>query len=1498
MNKLVSTTIRSSLLAAICLSVGALSAATLTFSTTAPTGGAASISNWTGATFDADNVGGSGVNSNGSPNNGTANDGVTYVASNRPAQGETFTTGSNTGGYLLSSITVRIVGYTNNTASGTNNTYYTLTHTTSTFRLRVGEISGTTFIPISIETAASGGSGNPGSSSSANGPGTYLTFTFTAPIVLRPNTAYGFDLGTSSDYFEMLGIRDGASGGNPYTAGTAYTTGTNGVAAGTITTQTGDRVFQLSMATYTPATSTFVHPGLINTEADFERMRTKVAYGLSPWIDGYNALTGNWTGSQTAWVPNPQTVVYRGTDGTHAQNFSILANDIAVAYGSALRWKVSGDTAYAQQAITILNAWSNTLTGLGGDTNAALISINAYQMANAGEIMRTYTGWSSTDFANFQTMMMNVFYPMANSFLLNHFGTSYSHYWANWDLCSMDAIYAIGVLCDNTTLTNQALTYFYSGSGTGNINRTVFFLHPGYLGQVQETGRDQGHCTLDIALIGPLCQMAWNQGTDLYSYENNRVLAGCEYVAKYNLGYDVPFATYANSEGAIMTQPSDASRGLERSGWDLIYNHYVNVAGLAAPYTKAFADMIRPTGYFGQDQPGFDTLTSMLDSISAGVTPSGLSATVTAGQPVLSWWGSAYATSYNVKRSTTSGGSYTTIATGVTTNSYTDTTTVAGNTYYYVVSAVTSSGETANSNQGSAMVGNSIYARLKFDETSGTTASDSTGNGWAGTLVNSPTWTTGLYGNAVSLASASSQYVSLPSGVVSSLSDFTVSTWVYLNSVSTWARVFDFGTGTEKYMYLSAKAGSGHVHFAITGSGNYGEEGIDGSAALPTGQWVHVAVTMNGPTGSLYVNGILVGQNTNMHFTPSVLGTTTLNYIGKSQYSDPYLNGLVDDFRIYRGALTSADIQTLANSGVAYLKFDESSGTTASDSLGNGWAGTLVNSPTWTTGKVNNAVSLASASSQYVTVPSGVVAGQTGTTLTAWVYFNTVSPWMRIFDFGTGTTKYMFLTPTYGTSGKIRFAITTSGGSGEQQINGTAALPASGWHHVAVTLNGSTGTLYVDGAQVGQNTAMTLSPSSLGTTTLNYLGKSQFSGDPYMNGLVDDFHIYGTALTAGQVATLYGGLSVPTVTVTAGNTQNTVSWTAVTNATAYVILRSTTSGGPYTVIAGGVTGTSYVDTGLTNGTTYYYTVMAQSSLAQSSGSTQTSAMPVPPVPSAPTGLSAIGWNGEDDLSWTAASTATSYNVKRATVSGGPYTTLSTGVSTTTYADTTAVNGTTYYYVVSGVNLGGEGANSSEASTTFTQPYAYLKFDDASGTTAADASGNGWAGTLVNSPTWGTGRSNGAVYLSGSSQYVTLPTSVVSTLTNCTLCTWVNFDSVSPWMRIFDFGTGTTSYMFLTPTYGTSGKIRFAITTSGTSGEQQINGTAALPATGWHHVAVTLAGATGTLYVDGVQVGQNTAMTLTPSSLGATGNNYLGKSQFSGDPYLAAAWMISASTAAP
>ena len=159
------------------------------------------------------------------------------------------------------------------------------------------------------------------------------------------------------------------------------------------------------------------------------------------------------------------------------------------------------------------------------------------------------------------------------------------------------------------------------------------------------------------------------------------------------------------------------------------------------------------------------------------------------------------------------------------------------------------------------------------------------------------------------------------------------------------------------------------------------------------------------------------------------------------------------------------------------------------------------------------------------------------------------------------------------------------------------------------------------------------------------------------------------------------------LTATAGNAQVTLNWTASAGAMSYNVKRSTASGGPYTTIASGVTGTSCTNTGLTNGITYYYVVTALNTAGESPNSSEVIAQPNGP-PTAPTSLTATAGNGQVSLSWAASAGAVSYNVKRATLSGGPYTTVVSGLGTTSYTDTGIANGTTYYYVASAVDAKG------------------------------------------------------------------------------------------------------------------------------------------------------------------------------------------------------------------
>ena len=189
---------------------------------------------------------------------------------------------------------------------------------------------------------------------------------------------------------------------------------------------------------------------------------------------------------------------------------------------------------------------------------------------------------------------------------------------------------------------------------------------------------------------------------------------------------------------------------------------------------------------------------------------------------------------------------------------------------------------------------------------------------------------------------------------------------------------------------------------------------------------------------------------------------------------------------------------------------------------------------------------------------------------------------------------------------------------------------------------------------------------------------------------------YGYSLWEFEV---YGNIFVPTgLTATAGNQQVSLSWNAVPGATSYNVKSSTTNGGPYVTIASPTT-TGYTNTGLVNGTTYYYVVSQVNPVAESTNSIQVSATPVCTPPAAPAGLTATAGDSLVALRWNTSSGATSYNVKRSLINVGPYTLLSGGLTDTNCTDSVVTNGTTYYYVVSAVNAGCESTNSIQASAT-------------------------------------------------------------------------------------------------------------------------------------------------------------------------------------------------------
>lgn len=222
-----------------------------------------------------------------------------------------------------------------------------------------------------------------------------------------------------------------------------------------------------------------------------------------------------------------------------------------------------------------------------------------YQFANAGELMRDYSNWESDKFKAYQQWMVDVFYVANHDFIVRHHGAPVLNYWANWGLANLASMLSIGILSDRRDIYNEAVDYLLNGDGNGCLKRTIVHVFDGDnagLAQIQESGRDQGHSTLVIGLLGIIAQMTYNQGDDFFGYNNNVILKASEYVAKYNVTMlDVPFVEYNGFHGLHTEISSD--RGSTRPMYEVLYWHYARVKNVEPQwlqYTLMGVNQMRP----------------------------------------------------------------------------------------------------------------------------------------------------------------------------------------------------------------------------------------------------------------------------------------------------------------------------------------------------------------------------------------------------------------------------------------------------------------------------------------------------------------------------------------------------------------------------------------------------------------------------------------------------------------------------------------------------------------------------------------------------------------------------------------------------------------------------------------------------------------------------------------------------------------------------------------
>ena len=216
---------------------------------------------------------------------------------------------------------------------------------------------------------------------------------------------------------------------------------------------------------------TLNHPCMLHSEADFTYVKEKLAASAQPWADAYASLESSkfanpaYQADPVEWLKRLDKINWENKHPDYV-NYTNLANDAAAAYQLALRWKLSDKEEYGDAAKSILNTWAKNCKGIyrenGSliDPNELLIAIQAYQLANAAEILRGYDKWGETEeFKTFVQWMESTFYAMADDFLVRHNNTA-DHYWLNWDLAQMTAILSIGILSDNQEMINKVIQYF------------------------------------------------------------------------------------------------------------------------------------------------------------------------------------------------------------------------------------------------------------------------------------------------------------------------------------------------------------------------------------------------------------------------------------------------------------------------------------------------------------------------------------------------------------------------------------------------------------------------------------------------------------------------------------------------------------------------------------------------------------------------------------------------------------------------------------------------------------------------------------------------------------------------------------------------------------------------------------------------------------------------------------------------------------------------------
>ncbi|WP_339921829.1 heparinase II/III family protein [uncultured Cyclobacterium sp.] len=320
--------------------------------------------------------------------------------------------------------------------------------------------------------------------------------------------------------------------------------------------------------------TSFVHPGILQNQADLDYMKSQIQQGIEPWKSSFENLKQE---SENDFKVQAFTHVVRGSYGRQGQGHRELSESAKEAYRQALLWYITEEQSHAKKAMEIINAWSSQLWDFDDNDAKLIAALTGQYFLNAAEILRySNSGWDNGEIEKFEQLMLTVFYPYIKDFFSEANG--------NWDAAMINTMLGIGIFTDRPDIFKRAVDRYFLGANNGGITK---YIYPN--GQIQETTRDWPHVQLGLGEFAKAAQIAWTQGLDFYSVADNRLALGFEYTAKFMLGDEVP--VYGNV--------SQRGRGEFRDIYESVFAHYTEVKQINMPYTEKALDLTRPSSTWG-----------------------------------------------------------------------------------------------------------------------------------------------------------------------------------------------------------------------------------------------------------------------------------------------------------------------------------------------------------------------------------------------------------------------------------------------------------------------------------------------------------------------------------------------------------------------------------------------------------------------------------------------------------------------------------------------------------------------------------------------------------------------------------------------------------------------------------------------------------------------------------------------------------------------------------